>query len=130
MQFSEETIFQNQFILYIDDAENQLSFKALFRRKFPIFTVGQLSEAKEVAMKYPVKMILSNQQYSTHAAIDFLRWVKRFDSNIVRIFIYCNDYNLTSDDVFNKYKDLAHQYLWKPWNTFEMESVLLKWWEK
>ena len=120
---------ETKYILYVDDLENQVAFKALFRRKFPIFTVGGLVEAKEIVSKYPVKILLFNQNNSRLPMVEFLKWLKDYDDDIVRILIFSSRFLKTEIDSFNPHK-LAHHYLFKPWKTQEMESVLWKWWRK
>ena len=65
---------QQKSILYIDDQVNQLSFKALFRRKFPIFTTEGLVEAKLILSQHPVGMVLFNQHLPYIATFEFLQW--------------------------------------------------------
>lgn len=128
MQSTKENKRNEQYILYIDDPENQISFKALFRRKFPIFTTEQLTEAKKIIRQYPVKLVLSNQRSTDLSPIHLLQWVRQYDENVIRIFVYSNSGQQKSQKISTNYTDLAHQYLWKPWHTKEMESIILKWW--
>ena len=114
---------QQKSILYIDDQVNQLSFKALFRRKFPIFTTEGLVEAKLILSQHPVGMVLFNQHLPYIATFEFLQWLRNYDEQIIRIFVYSNGYSAEFRD---HYPGLIHQYLWKPWKTEEMESVLLQ----
>ena len=121
-------MIERKYILYVDDLENQISFKALFRRKFPIFTVSDLTKAKEIVSRYPIKILLYNQSSSALNAEAFLNWIKNYDTEIVRILIFGSRF-LKSENSQNNPQKLAHHCLYKPWKTKEMESVLSQWWD-
>jgi len=121
-------MYTQKHILYMDDPQNQLSFNALFRRKFPIFTVERSAEAKVLMNQYPIKIFLSNQQSAVQPALELLQWTKDHHSDIIRILVYSHDYNLPLTNTHKNHDGIVHQYLWKPWSTADMESVLLKWW--
>ena len=121
-------MIQPAYILYIDDLENQRSFKALFRRKFPIITTAGLKEARELIGQYRFKIVLANQHKPMNEISEFMHWLKQIEPEIIQIFIYSNDNIQTREHIKGNIAAPAHQHLWKPWNTKEMESILRKWW--
>ncbi len=114
-------------LLYIDDPESQLAFQALFRRKFPIFTVEHLTEARWYIKHHQIGIVLSYDPFPNKQTTDFFQWIRGFDETIIRIQINGIFYFQQVMEIENN-PGLVHQRLYKPWNSDQLTAILIKWW--
>ncbi len=112
-------------ILYVDDELNNLiSFKALFRTKYKIYTAISGEEAIKVLKESPVNIIITDQRMPHMTGVEFLETILGEYPNPMRILLtgYA-DMNAVVDAV-NKGK--IFHYLTKPWNEEELDMTINK----
>jgi response regulator RpfG family c-di-GMP phosphodiesterase len=110
-------------ILYVDDEKNNLiSFKAVFRIKYQIFTAISGPEAIEILDKNKIHIIITDQRMPEMTGVEFLERILDKHSEPMRILLtgYA-DMNAVIDAV-NKGK--IFHYLTKPWNEDELEMTI------
>ncbi len=110
-------------ILFVDDEqENLFSFYALFRRKHEVVLAKNAEEGMELIKDHPIQLVISDQRMPGLQGLDFLKWLREYDENIVRILIS------GSISVNNKCKakkeGLIHDWIGKPWKLDELEKIL------
>jgi response regulator RpfG family c-di-GMP phosphodiesterase len=63
-------------ILYLDDEEqNLLSFQALFRRDFQVFTTTSAQEAITILNNNPIRIIFSDQKMPEVSGVEFFETI-------------------------------------------------------
>ncbi len=110
-------------ILYVDDEENNLiSFKAVFRLKYKIYTAISAMEGMKILETKPVEIIITDQRMPEMTGIEFLEKVLEIYPDPIRILLtgYA-DMNAVVDAV-NKGK--IFHYLSKPWNEDELDITI------
>ena len=110
-------------ILYVDDEINNLiSFKAVFRIKYNIFTAISGEEAIKVLHANPVNIIITDQRMPQMTGVEFLETILGDFPDPIRILLtgYA-DMNAVVDAV-NKGK--IFHYLTKPWNEEELDMTI------
>jgi response regulator RpfG family c-di-GMP phosphodiesterase len=110
-------------ILYVDDEKNNLiSFKAVFRIKYQIFTAISGPEAIEILDKNKIHIIITDQRMPEMTGVEFLERILDKHPEPMRILLtgYA-DMNAVIDAV-NKGK--IFHYLTKPWNEDELEMTI------
>ena len=110
-------------ILYVDDEINNLvSFKALFRLKYHVFTAEGGKEAMEILNKENIQVIITDQRMPEMTGVELLESIVETHPDPIRILLtgYA-DLNAVIDAV-NKGK--IYHYLSKPWNEKELEDTI------
>lgn len=110
-------------ILYVDDEENNLiSFKAVFRLKYKVFTAISAIEGMKILETKPIEIIITDQRMPEMTGIEFLEKVLEVYPEPMRILLtgYA-DMNAVIDAV-NKGK--IFHYLSKPWNEEELDITI------
>ena len=110
-------------ILYIDDEmQNLISFKAVFRIKYTIYTAIGAEEAMKVLKSQPIDIIITDQRMPQMTGVEFLESIIPEYPDIMRILLtgYA-DMNAVIDAV-NKGK--IFHYLSKPWNEDELDMTI------
>ncbi len=110
-------------ILYVDDEENNLiSFKAVFRLKYKVYTAISAMEGIKILETKPVEIIITDQRMPEMTGIEFLEKVLEVYPDPIRILLtgYA-DMNAVIDAV-NKGK--IFHYLSKPWNEEELDMTI------
>lgn len=110
-------------ILYVDDEENNLiSFKAVFRIKYKVFTAISASEGIKILETKPIEIIITDQRMPEMTGIEFLEKALEIYPDPIRILLtgYA-DMNAVIDAV-NKGK--IFHYLSKPWNEEELDMTI------
>ncbi|MGI4022068.1 MAG: response regulator [Janthinobacterium lividum] len=110
-------------ILYVDDEENNLiSFKAVFRLKYKVFTAISAMEGMKILETKPIEIIITDQRMPEMTGIEFLEKVLEIYPDPIRILLtgYA-DMNAVIDAV-NKGK--IFHYLSKPWNEEELDMTI------
>ncbi len=110
-------------ILYVDDEKNNLiSFKAVFRIKYQIYTALSGPEAIEILDKNKIHIIITDQRMPEMTGVEFLEKILEKHPEPMRILLtgYA-DMNAVIDAV-NKGK--IFHYLTKPWNEDELEMTI------
>lgn len=108
-------------VLYIDDEPANLSsFRAMFRRDFPIFTAESADEAHELILTHKIEVIVSDQRMPGKTGVEFFQEVKESHPDVMRILLTgYTDINAVIDAIN---KGQIYYYLTKPWD----ESLLRK----
>ena len=112
-------------ILYVDDELNNLiSFKAVFRIKYNVFTAISGEEAIKVLHNNPINIIVTDQRMPQMTGVEFLENILGEYPDPIRILLtgYA-DMNAVVDAV-NKGK--IFHYLTKPWNEEELDMTINK----
>ena len=110
-------------ILYVDDEKNNLiSFKAIFRIKYQVFTALSGAEAIDILDKNKIEIIITDQRMPEMTGVEFLERILDKHPDPMRILLtgYA-DMNAVIDAV-NKGK--IFHYLTKPWNEEELEMTI------
>lgn len=110
-------------ILYVDDEMNNLiSFKAVFRIKYNIFTAISGEEAVKILRNNIINIIITDQRMPQMTGVEFLESILDEFPDPIRILLtgYA-DMNAVIDAV-NKGK--IFHYLTKPWNEEELDMTI------
>ncbi|MVN21238.1 response regulator [Mucilaginibacter arboris] len=110
-------------ILYVDDEENNLvSFKAVFRIKYQVFTAIDTIEAMKILEAEPVEIIITDQRMPNMTGTQFLEKVlERFPDPMRILLTGYSDISAVTEAV-NKGK--IYHYLTKPWNEEELDATI------
>ena len=112
-------------ILYVDDELNNLvSFKAVFRIKYNIFTAISGEEAIKILEANTINIIITDQRMPQMTGVEFLESILDKHPDPIRILLtgYA-DMNAVIDAV-NKGK--IFHYLSKPWNEEELDMTIMR----
>lgn len=110
-------------ILYVDDELNNLiSFKAVFRIKYNVFTAISGEEAIHILHNNNINIIITDQRMPHMTGVEFLESILDDFPDPIRILLtgYA-DMNAVIDAV-NKGK--IFHYLTKPWNEEELDMTI------
>jgi len=110
-------------VLYVDDELNNLvSFKAVFRIKYNVFTALSAEEAIKILQEKPINIIITDQRMPQMTGVEFLESILGTFPDPIRILLtgYA-DMNAVIDAV-NKGK--IFHYLSKPWNEEELDLTI------
>jgi response regulator RpfG family c-di-GMP phosphodiesterase len=110
-------------ILYVDDELNNLiSFKAVFRIKYNVFTAISGQEAIKTLREKAINIIITDQRMPQMTGVEFLESILDEFPDPIRILLtgYA-DMNAVIDAV-NKGK--IFHYLSKPWNEEELDLTI------
>jgi len=110
-------------ILYVDDELNNLvSFKAVFRIKYNVFTAISGEEAIKILRNKLINIIITDQRMPQMTGVEFLESILEEFPDPIRILLtgYA-DMNAVIDAI-NKGK--IFHYLTKPWNEEELELAI------
>lgn len=110
-------------ILYVDDELNNLiSFKAVFRIKYNVFTAISGEEAIKILRNNLINIIITDQRMPHMTGVEFLESILDEFPDPIRILLtgYA-DMNAVIDAV-NKGK--IFHYLSKPWNEEELDITI------
>ena len=112
-------------ILYVDDELNNLvSFKAVFRIKYNIYTAISGEEAISILKNKAVHIIITDQRMPNMTGVEFLESIIEEHPDPIRILLtgYA-DMNAVIDAI-NKGK--IFHYLNKPWNEEELDIAITR----
>ena len=106
-------------ILYADNEEqNLVSFKAIFRRDFKIFSTTSPAEALSILEKEQVGIIICSKFIGQMKGVDFLASTITQHGNRIRLLVSDYAYQDT------KMKAAIFGYLIKPWDEDQIKRVL------
>lgn len=110
-------------ILYLDDEEqNLLSFQAMFRREFEIFTTTRPSEAVAILNANDVHIIFSDQKMPDLSGVEFFEMIQSDFPEPIRILLTGYADIEAVIDAINKGQ--VYRYLTKPWNENELRITI------
>src|SRR3984957_15018135 len=110
-------------ILYVDDELNNLvSFKAVFRIKYNVFTAISGEEAVKILRNKSINIIITDQRMPQMTGVEFLESILDEFPDPIRVLLtgYA-DMNAVIDAI-NKGK--IFHYLTKPWNEEELDLTI------
>ncbi|WP_299284800.1 response regulator [uncultured Mucilaginibacter sp.] len=110
-------------ILYVDDEINNLiSFRAVFRTKYQVYTTLDTDEAMQILEQNPVEIVIADQRMPKLNGSEFLqKVVEKFPATVRMLLTGFSDMDAVIEAV-NKGK--IFHYLTKPWNEDEMDRTL------
>ena len=110
-------------ILYVDDEKNNLiSFKALFRLKYNIYTAERGKEAIQILDSHEIHVIITDQRMPEMTGVELLETILKTHPEPIRILLTgYTDLNAVIDAI-NKGK--IFHYLNKPWNEKELDQTI------
>lgn len=101
-------------ILYLDDEEqNLLSFKALFRRDFDVYTTTSAQEAVNILNSTPIQIIFSDQKMPDVSGVEFFETILHDFPDAVRILLTGYADIEAVIDAINRGQ--VYRYVTKPW---------------
>ena len=110
-------------ILYVDDEINNLiSFRAVFRLKYQVYTTLDTDEAMQVLEANPIEIIIADQRMPKLSGSEFLQKVVEKFPDTVRILL--TGYSDMSAVIEAVNKGKIFHYLTKPWNEDEMDKTI------
>lgn len=118
-------------ILYLDDEEqNLLSFLALFRRDFNIFTTTSAQQAVDYLNANKIHIIFSDQKMPDVSGVEFFETIRHDFPDAVRILITGYADIEAVIDAINRGQ--VYRYVTKPWDANELrvciDNALEKYW--
>ncbi len=106
-------------ILYLDDEEqNLISFQALFRRQYNVFTTTSAHEAVEILNKNEIHIIFSDQKMPDVSGVEFFETILPDFPRPVRILLTGYAEIEAVIDAINKGQ--VYRYVAKPWDANEL----------
>jgi len=106
-------------ILYVDnEIQNLVSFRALFRRDYTIYSASSLPEAIAILETQRAEIIICSKHIGTLTGIDFLASTIGGYPNSSRLLV--SDY--AGQDMEDKAQ--IFRYLIKPWDEADLAKVL------
>ena len=109
-------------ILYLDDEQdNLISFKAVFRRHFNVFTAINAAEAFNVLDTNKIDLTISDQRMPELSGVEYLEQVKEKFPGIIRMLLTGYSEIQAVIDAINKGQ--IYYYATKPWK-FETLKVI------
>ena len=110
-------------ILYIDDEEqNLISFKAVFRRDYQIFTALSGEEAIEILKEEDIHLIIADQRMPGMTGVEFLEKIIPEYPDIVRIVL--TGYSDVDAIIQAINKGQVFRYISKPWDETELKIAI------
>lgn len=110
-------------ILYVDDEEqNLISFKAVFRRDYHIYTALSGEEALNVLEKEDVHLIITDQRMPGMTGVEFLEKIIPEYPDIVRIVL--TGYSDIDTIIHAINKGQIFRYISKPWDETELRIAI------
>lgn len=106
-------------ILYLDDEEqNLISFQALFRRQYNVFTTTSAHEAVDILNKNDIQIIFSDQKMPEVSGVEFFETILPDFPHPVRILLTGYADIEAVIDAINKGQ--VYRYVAKPWDANEL----------
>ena len=106
-------------ILYLDDEEqNLVSFQALFRRQYNVYTTTSAHEAVDILNKHEIQIIFSDQKMPEVSGVEFFETILPDFPHPVRILLTGYADIEAVIDAINKGQ--VYRYVAKPWDANEL----------
>jgi signal transduction histidine kinase len=106
-------------ILYLDDEEqNLVSFQALFRRQYNVFTTTSAHEAVDILNNNAIQLIFSDQKMPDVSGVEFFETILPDFPHAVRILLTGYADIEAVIDAINKGQ--VYRYVAKPWDANEL----------
>lgn len=112
-------------ILYLDDeADNLISFKAVFRRNYRVFTALNVEAAEELLKTNDIQVVISDQRMPGMSGVAFLSQISQQYPHIIRMILTGYSDMQAIIDAINNGK--IYYYLTKPWKHEELKVIIDK----
>ena len=110
-------------ILYVDDEEhNLISFKAIFRREYEIFTATSGEEGLAIVRNNPIDLIITDQRMPHMTGIQFLeRILPEYPDTVRMILTGFSDVEAIIGAINT---GRVFRYIGKPWNETELRLAI------
>ena len=110
-------------ILYLDDeADNLVSFQAVFRRFYQVHLAANAVDALEILARNDIDLVISDQRMPRQTGVEFLEQVHRLYPDTVRMILTGYSDMQAIIDAINKGK--IYHYITKPWKMEELRVIL------
>lgn len=110
-------------ILFVDDEERILSaLRALFRRRYHVFTATDGNQALEFAQRFHMHLVASDQRMPEMAGVDLLRRIREISPHTVRILL--TGYSDLAAMVGSINDGEVYRFISKPWNDRELKEII------
>ncbi|HEX4943518.1 MAG TPA: protein kinase [Usitatibacteraceae bacterium] len=110
-------------ILFVDDEERILNaLRALFRGRYHVFTAGNGALALELARRFGIHVVVSDQRMPNLTGVELLRQVKDISPNSVRILL--TGYSDLAAIVGSINEGEVFRFVKKPWDNDEMQATI------
>lgn len=111
-------------VLYVDDEQQNLnSFRAVFRRRYNVFSALTVPEAFEIIEREEIHVLLSDQRMPEVTGVEFLKQSKERYPNIPRILLTgYTDVEVLANAVN---EGDIYRYITKPWDELEIHNGIL-----
>jgi class 3 adenylate cyclase len=110
-------------ILYVDDeVQNLISFKAVFRREYTIFTAKGGQEAIDILRSNEIHLVITDQRMPEMTGVEFLERIIPEFPNIIRIVLT----GFSDVDAIIRAINKGHvfRYIHKPWDQNELRMTI------
>lgn len=113
-------------VLYVDDEDNNLlSFKAVFRMKYKVFTAISAHLGLEILDENPdIQVVITDQRMPDITGVEFLKMMIEKHPNPVRIMLTGFSNHSDTIDAVNLGKIFS--YLSKPWEEKHLGDTIIK----
>ncbi|MEL6676701.1 MAG: adenylate/guanylate cyclase domain-containing protein [Bacteroidota bacterium] len=110
-------------ILYVDDEQqNLISFKATYRREYPIFTALSGKEGLSCIQQQPIKLIITDQRMPGMTGVEFLEKAQAEYPDVIRIVL--TGFSDTDDIIKVINSGRIFRYITKPWDEHELRMSI------
>ncbi|TNE46507.1 MAG: response regulator [Deltaproteobacteria bacterium] len=110
-------------LLYVDDEQgNLLSFKYMFEEDFQIWTATSGEEGLKIVHQEDIQLVLSDQRMPGMQGVEFLKAVRNYDPEIIRILVTGYSSTHTVVEAINDAQ--VFHFIAKPWKEEEIRNVL------
>ncbi|MEM8946929.1 MAG: response regulator [Planctomycetota bacterium] len=113
-------------ILLVDDDFNLLRglSRALRQQPYEILTARSADEAKDVVQRWPVSLVVSDEQMPGMSGTDFMVWIAKHCPDVVRIVLTGHGTPETAIKAINEGQ--VFKFFTKPCNAFELGMAIRK----
>ncbi len=113
-------------LLYVDDEENNLlSFKAVFRIKYKVFTAISAMDALQILDENPdIQVVITDQRMPDITGVEFLKML--IEKHPLPIRIMLTGFSSMADTVDAVNLGKIFNYLSKPWDEFSLNETIQK----
>ncbi|MCL6452277.1 MAG: response regulator [Alicyclobacillus sp.] len=110
-------------ILYLDDeSHNLVSFRAMFRRTFQIYTASSAHEAVQLLRAHDIPIVLTDQRMPDMTGVQFLEAIlPEFPDTVRMIVTGFSDVESVVHAINNGH---VYRYITKPWDEQELRVTL------
>jgi serine/threonine-protein kinase len=110
-------------LLFVDDEERILNaLRSVFRNQYNVFTASSGPEAMEFLKRFRPHVVISDQRMPEMTGVEFLRQVKEFAPQTVRILL--TGYSDLASIVGSINDGEVFRFISKPWDNAEIQKTI------